>query len=413
MRTAEVVAPYVMRLLDVRGEPERLRAVEHLAFRGITFMHANFDLPPNDAGDLQAANTVPGAVCARGMRNCAFEDCVFKNLGTYALQLVEGCTDNRITGNEIAFAGAGGVRVSGGTADTSPLLRTGGTIITDNHIHHLGEVFSSAVGVWLGDTNGNMLAHNEIDHLFYTGVSVGWVWGYSRSVSRDNVIEYNHIHDVGQGMLSDMGGVYLLGIAPGTVVRNNRIHHIESYGYGGWGIYTDEGSTHVLIENNVVYQTKCGGFNQHYGRENTVRNNIFALSRENQLSRGRVEGHVSFYFERNIVYWEEGPLLQGNWDNQQYEAILSPYGAAHKDSVTFTMDYNLYWNPKVPADSIRFAGRTFDGWKARGLDTHSLIADPLFVDTGRSDFTLRKGSPAFALGFRSIDLRTVGPRRNR
>jgi hypothetical protein len=413
MKTAEVVAPFVPKIVEMRGEPEKLRFVERLAFRGIAFMHVNFDLSPDDAGDLQAANTVPGGVFARGMRNCAFESCAFRNMGTYAIQLAEGCADNRISDSEIVSMGAGGIRVGGGTEQTSPLLLTGGTVITDNHIHNLGEVFPSAVGVWLGNTNGNLVAHNEIDHLYYTGVSVGWVWGYSRSVSRDNVIEYNHIHDVGQGMLSDMGGVYLLGVAPGTKVRNNRIHHIESHGYGGWGIYTDEGSTHVIIENNVVYRTKCGGFNQHYGRENTVRNNILAYSRENQISRGRVEGHISFYFERNIVYWEEGPLLSGNWDFQPYDAIMSPYGTAHRDSVTFVMDYNLYWNPKASADTITFAGRTFNEWKARGLDIHSLMADPLFVDPAHDDFTLRPESPAFALGFRPIDLRDVGPSKKK
>jgi hypothetical protein len=103
---------------------------------------------------------------------------------------------------------------------------------------------------------------------------------------------------------------------------------------------------------------------------------------------------MSFTFERNIVYWTEGPLLGSNWKDDRYR-----------------LDYNLYWNPTISPDSVRFAAWIPAEWKARGQDTHSLIADPLFVNPEKGDFTLRPGSPAFRLGFTSIDLRGVGPRK--
>jgi parallel beta-helix repeat protein len=395
MTRAAVIAPRLVDLVRFEGDPAAGKFVEHVTLRGLAFSHNEWALPPGDAGDLQAANTVPGALYLKGARGCAIEQCKLTNFGTYGIQLAEGCTQIRITRNEIADGGAGGIKASGGDAQSADALRTGHNVIEDNHIHDLGRIYHSGVGVLLQHSGSNTVAHNHIHHLFYTGISAGWVWGYKPSVSTGNRIEFNHIHDIGQGLLSDMGGIYLLGVSPSTVVRNNRIHDIRSWGYGGWGIYTDQGSSGILIENNVVYRTKSGGFHQHYGRENIVRNNIFALAKEEQIARTRKEDHLSFTFERNIVYWSgDGPLLGKNWEGDG-----------------FRMDNNLYF--RQGGQPFPFAGQTFDAWQKRGQDTHSRIADPRFVDPQKDNFALKPDSPALKLGFQPIELSSVGVRQNK
>jgi parallel beta-helix repeat protein len=387
----EVVAPRLDCVVRWAGEPQAGRFIEHVQLRGLGVSDSTWEPPAKDAVDAQAASIVPGAVQLRGARHCVIADCRLVNVAGYGIEFSEGCRDNHIAGNELAHLGAGGIKVSGGAANSPEALRTGSNAITDNHLHHLGEVFHSGVGVLLMHADHTTVAHNHIHHLCYTGISCGWVWGYGPSVSRDNRIEFNHIHDVGQKILSDMGGVYLLGKQPGTVVRGNVIHDVDSWTYGGWGIYTDEGSSDILIENNLVYRTKSGGFHQHYGKDNVVRNNIFALAREEQIARSRAEPHKSFSFERNIVYFTEGPLFGKNWTGDG-----------------FALDFNLYWN--AAGKPVTFPGGSAKQWQKRGFDKHSLVADPKFRDPTKGDFTLAENSPALKLGFKPFDLASAGPR---
>ncbi len=410
--SVEIVAPVAPALIRIEGDPLRRQFVEHLRFRGLSLRYTHFDLPAGNSNDNQGSASVPAAIVLRGARHCAFENCTIENLGTFAFELAAGCRDNRFAHNQLRHLGAGGFRVNGAAQQAHPLQRTGGNEICDNALGPYGDEFPSAVGVLLMNTEGNRVAHNEIHHGRYTGVSLGWVWGYQRSTSRDNVVEYNHIHDIGQGLLSDMGGVYTLGVSPGTVIRNNLIHDVDANHYGGWGIYNDEGSTHILIENNVVYNTKFAGYNIHFAKEITVRNNIFAFGRMEQLSRGRVEPHKSVFFENNIVYWTEGSLLAGNWKDKPYVFYFHPKdkSGTRETESTFDIDWNLYFHPGLPVDKIEFAGQSFDAWKKQGKDVHSRYADPLFLDPGKRDFRLRPDSPALEMGFQPIDLSTIGPR---
>jgi hypothetical protein len=60
--------------------------------------------------------------------------------------------------------------------------------------------------------------------------------------------------------------------------------------------------------------------------------------------------------------------------------------------------------------AYRFAGQSWEQWRQRGQEAHSRIADPLLVDEAHPEMGLRKNSPAYTVGFRPIDVSTVGPR---
>jgi parallel beta-helix repeat protein len=189
-----------------------------------------------------------------------------------------------------------------------------------------------------------------------------------------------------------MAGIYTLGLHTGTVIRNNVWHDCAGLRYGGWGIYFDEGTTGILAENNLVYRTTHGGFHQHYGKNNVVRNNIFAYARDHQIQRSRAEEHLSFTFENNIVLFKTGNLLDGN-----YSGTTSNY----------LFRSNLYWNEA--GGDFKFIKGSFADWQAKGQDAQSVIADPLFEDPAQGSFRLKPGSPAQKIGFKPFDINKVGP----
>ncbi len=51
----------------------------------------------------------------------------------------------------------------------------------------------------------------------------------------------------------------------------------------------------------------------------------------------------------------------------------------------------------------------WEAWQALGLDTHSVVADPRFVDRAGGDYRLKPDSPALALGFQPIPMDKIGP----
>jgi len=381
---AECFAPLLKQALILKGSAGK--PVCDKVFRNIRFAHTTNYMPRNGNEPQQVAAGVDAAIMMDYANRITIEDCEVRHTGNYAIWIREKCQDNKVLRTFINDIGGGGIKIGNTQLAPKGEAVTGGTLVENCILRHLGQTFPCSGGIIIFYSAHNKVLHNEICDLRYTGVSVGWIWGYSYSPSIDNEVGFNHIHHIGWGELSDMGAVYTLGISPGTRVHDNVIHDVWSYDYGGWGLYTDEGSSGIVMENNLVYNTKCGGFHQHYGRDNIIRNNIFAFAWLQQIQSSRIEEHRSFTFENNIVLMERGAVISGLWGKVD-------------------MDHNCYFD--LSGRPLTFLKDDLAAWQKKH-DQHSVFVNPGFKDAAHYDFRLASKKVARKIGFKPFDYSLAG-----
>lgn len=353
--TARAVVPTTERLLAVAGTAGS--PVRNITFEGITFQYTAFNTDWHGNDPAQGAWPTGAAIEIDHASGIRFVDCEIAHTGSNAIWFREDCTDCSLERSYLHDLGISAVKIGVPKMPADEGLLTKHITVDNNILRAGSRVLPTGEGVTLFHASDCAITHNEVADFYYSGMSIGWRWGYEHSPSKRNKILYNHIHHIGWGVLSDMGGVYTLGPSEGTEVSFNCIHDIYSFEYGGWGLYTDEGSTGITMEGNLVYNCKSSAFHQHYGKDNHITNNLFVNSIRAQLEATRVEDHVSFIFDRNIIVYKTGDMHGHNWE-----------------TVNFKADNNVYWHT---GGEVSFNGLSLAEWRAAtGKDVHSIVADP-------------------------------------
>ncbi|MEX0324619.1 MAG: right-handed parallel beta-helix repeat-containing protein [Puniceicoccaceae bacterium] len=421
MESCEFIAPVVRQLFVVHGKPHKGEFVEHVAIEGIRFEHADWsmchsskerhdqpwivDKPYGSAS--QNTVHIKGTLSFMGSRHVRIDRCEITKTGFFAIAVEQGCEDVAISRCRMSDLGGGGVKVTGADAYAAEWTRTSGVTVRDCEIHGGGRVFHAAPGIVAAHASHNKFLHNHISDFFNTGIACGSVWSYEPTRTFENQIVGNHIHNLGQGLLNDMGGIYLLGVQPGTIVRNNWVHDITAEDYGAHGIYLDESCSHVVVENNVAHHVDGVCMILHKGRENVIRNNIFAFGKHAVVEQSNVDHNPGFTFMRNLVLSDgASPVVMGGY-------------ACDIFKTRSVLEGNLYWGGSpgnVVFGNVRFdenphyEGTGLAEWSGLGYDTLSLESDPLLEALGTADLTVAENSPAHRIGFKPFSLQNTGPR---
>ena len=308
----EAFAPTEQQLLTVEGTHEA--PVCGIRFRNLTFFCSRGDyasLPAENradtpdpcgyASDPQAAALLYGALRFTHAANCAVEDSHLLCLGAHGIEIGKGCEGVRIERTLMEQLGGGGVKIFGRTVNEPEEDTTSHSAVRGCTVRYIGRRYAAACGILVCHSSYNDISDNEVSYTDYTGISVGWIWGYAPSTTFGNLIRRNHVHHIGVGLLSDMAGIYLLGAQSGTVVSDNYVHDVMSAHYGGHGIYTDEGSAYITVERNTVVNCRSNCYYQHYGMANVLRDNIFAFGKLGVIAYGRSEPHAGILLEDNVL----------------------------------------------------------------------------------------------------------------
>lgn len=404
--TLSLFAPVSTQLLDIAD-------AQNLRFFNLRFSETDWSDPAPDVkvswlgqygmlhpqGNLECA----GAVEIRDSSFIEFVNCDFFNIGNTGVRFSGRNTDCGITGCHFRNIGCNVVFIGGENAKEED-RQTRRIHVTDNLIESYGRVFPSGIGVLLTYAVDCDLSHNEVHDGYYSAFSVGWVWGYAFHATDRIRICDNLIYDIGQGWLSDMGGIYTLGQQPHTVISGNLIHHVAADpgegGYGGWGVYLDEGSSNITVTKNLVYDCGSQSFHQHYGRDNMIVNNIFAFSGEGQIRSSRTEDHNEFTLRANLILSEDQPI----WVNASEDRFM--------ESGNLYWDYVNYSRVYAHRDAVpeQKTGRIYArALNLRGYLLASVIADPILRDPENRDFLVAENSPALTkIGFVPWDTSVAG-----
>ena len=419
--TMPVIVPQVSQLIVAKD-------LQNVVFKNLTFAHDNWYPAPEGLGDFQGGPKVPAALSFINCSHITLDSDVVEHIQAWAVDIASESgttTGNQVINSAIYDVGYGGIRIGrqGAEGDSDENIPNF-TRVENSVIEGLGRIVPSGIGtgVWVGNAHHNVITHNDIYDIYNGAIRIGFKLNFARGAfqAHDNLVSFNKLYDLGQGVTSDMAGIYFASSGTtGNQVLNNVIHDVVHDpgpgGYGGEGLYFDQASANIVAKNNLVYRISQAGLFVNYAdaidgdqpQNNLVSNNIFAYTRMRVLQRGG-ENENSFVFTHNLVYFDRGTI-------QAYPGKWSCQGDCTR---RFMMDYNVYWSPKgekpdfitTDLQAHEATHFNFERWQSLGQDTHSIIADPKFVAPAhpKDDFTLRAGSPATQVGFVPFDFKQAG-----
>jgi len=434
-----IVAPKLKEYFRIEGKIDYDGAkdipTKNIVFKGLTFQHGERDSwwkghkgwgIQHDWDKFDRGNAM---LRFRGAEDCEVTQCRFTNSGGSAIRLDLHAQNITIKNNMIDFVGHMGILLCGYGPGTKDVNKN--NTISNNVIHHVGRVMKMGAAVFIWQSGSNTVANNLIHHVPRKAVGIcgirvpilqkrdidfdegsktirwneidaaiakeGTFWQkYTPFLhAKNNIVENNEIYRALEE-LADGAALNVSGAGEGNIMRNNYAHHITSHASGV--MRTDDWQRGTTFENNIIYMANVSGI-VHKGFNHIVNNIMVDCSSRESIRFASYPDEAADYgskVQNNIYYESKDAIKYYNISYRASEGISKPEDC--------DADNNIFYC----AQNITQAEKYVASKRKTGIEQHSIIADPLFVDVSKANFKLKSESPALKLGFKQIDFSKIG-----
>ncbi|HUK12171.1 MAG TPA: right-handed parallel beta-helix repeat-containing protein [Thermoanaerobaculaceae bacterium] len=447
--------------------------LEYVTFRGLTFEHDDYTEPAAGHISVELEPDIGAAVSFQNSRHITFDSgivtqtsgtgiefipCVNSSSPAYCVSTNGNAVvaDNVIENSAFYDIGVVGIRIGNPyqNADTDANVPQS-TVVRNNVVEGYGRTLPAAFGIGQGMGHDNLYTHNDVYDGYHCAISTSQGIADTTVPSgignANNTISFNHVHDLLQGIMNDGGSIRIDGgnsvfTAAGNKILNNKIHDVtdasimDPNGYGGNGVYLDDDTGLVDVENNLVYRVSGYDVYTPHGpaapaEANTIKNNVLAYGRKGMVSVNFPYGNGVpatipqvftvtnnlLHFDRSDTskpkFWVQGGCLYAGgapftqfqeWNSNMYWRTDGAFGG-YAEAFAVQPSPGTGGNAPCNSNVSDYTFYTFAGWQEQvGEDAHSVVQDPGFADPTypADDFSLLHGSPG--VGFVVFDPSQAG-----
>ena len=339
--------------------------LSNVTFKGITFEVDNYVPPPSGFNnDTNSENSLPEAIDCESCQHVSLDEITVRRTSASAILIASASSSsgppasNDVIQNSAFYdLGDSGIRIGHDPVGSDKAASVVQSVLVQNNIvQGYSRVFPDGEGIAQANGRDITYLHNDVNDGYQAGISICLYGCPAHNVNGSNIVsQYNHIWNIKQGLTSDGGTLYYdigsaSGSGTGNKILNNLVHDstdssildtgVKGSGYGGHGIYVDNHSAGVDVENNVVYRIGAATAWRSDGvaagqPPNLFKNNIFAYGRQAMFIENSPWGEgcgtsVRDDIKNNIFYFDR-------------EASQNFY-VVHGCAFSCGLDYNKFLN---------------------------------------------------------------------